>query len=311
MIRYKTLKIKLNSCGLIFKKKHFPKWNKTHAWVPTPIKLTKNVCRVFYAGRDKNNHSQIGSFDIDLRDPYKILKISKTPVLKTGKLGCFDDCAVIPSQVIYYNKRYYLFYVGWTQARRIPYIASIGLATSTSLSKKFVRYSEAPIIGRSIKDPIFTASCYIERNKKLFRIFYTSNQKWQIKNMVLYPKYLIKEGYSKNLIDWKFKKIIIKNKNNEIAITRPWIIKNKKNKLMLYSYGKMKNKKNNYKIGLAIFKNKKWRRIDSNLKLTNNIDTFDKLSKEYAASINFNGKDFVFYNGNNFGEEGIGLAIIN
>ena len=49
--------MKFISCGLIFKKKHFPKWNKTHAWVPTPIMISKNICKVFYAGRDKNKRS--------------------------------------------------------------------------------------------------------------------------------------------------------------------------------------------------------------------------------------------------------------
>ena len=72
--------------GLIFKKKHFPKWNKTHAWVPTPVILKKNICRVFYAGRDEKNLSKIGSFDINLSRPKKILNVSSSPVLSLGKI---------------------------------------------------------------------------------------------------------------------------------------------------------------------------------------------------------------------------------
>ena len=102
-----------------------------------------------------------------------------------------------------------MYYIGWTQGAKVPYIAALGLASSNSLNKKFKRISEAPVIGRSNNDPIFTASCYVQKFKNNFKIFYTSNLKWtNIKN-VLTPKYLIKEGLTKNLIDLKFKKIAI------------------------------------------------------------------------------------------------------
>ena len=91
--------MKWESQGLIFSKKNFPKWNITHAWVPTPIMIKKSICRVYYAGRNKNNMSQIGAFDIDLNNPKKIRKVFKKPLLELGKRGHFDDCAVIPSHI--------------------------------------------------------------------------------------------------------------------------------------------------------------------------------------------------------------------
>ena len=299
------------SYGLIFKKKHFPKWNKTHAWVPTPIMISKNVCKVFYAGRDKNNLSSIGSFDVDLRNPKKIFNIAKLPLLELGPLGHFDDCAVLPSQILKFKKKFYMYYIGWTQGAKVPYIAALGLASSNSLNKKFKRISEAPVIGRSNNDPIFTASCYVQKFKNNFKIFYTSNLKWTNIKSVLTPKYLIKEGLTKNLIDLKFKKIAIKHKNKyEIALTRPWLLKDKNKKLfMIYSYGQMKNKKNNYKIGLAYHKNGKWVRKDEDFKILNYKDNFDDKTQEYGATIFYKGKNYIFYNGNNFGEKGIGLAV--
>jgi hypothetical protein len=303
--------MKFISYGLIFKKKHFPKWNKTHAWVPTPIMISKNICKVFYAGRDKNNLSSIGSFEVDLRNPTKVLNVAKSPLLELGPLGHFDDCAVLPSQIIRFKKNFYMYYIGWTQGAKVPYIAALGLATSNSLNKKFKKVSEAPVIGRSKSDPIFTASCFVQKFKNYFKIFYTSNLKWtNIKN-VLIPKYLIKEGSTKNLIDLDFKKIAVKHKNKyEIALTRPWLLRNKYNKLvMIYSYGQIKNKKNNYKIGLAYNKNGNWIRRDGDIKILNFKDKFDNKTQEYGATIFYNGKNYIFYNGNNFGEKGIGLAI--
>ena len=66
--------------------------------------ISKNICKVFYVGRDKNNLSSIGSFEIDLRNPKRILNISKSPLLGLGSLGHFDDCAVLPSQIFKFKK---------------------------------------------------------------------------------------------------------------------------------------------------------------------------------------------------------------
>ena len=300
-----------NSLGLIFTKKHFPKWNKTHAWVPTPVILKKSICRVFYAGRDKSNFSQIGYFDVDLLKPKKILKVSKLPVFSLGKTGFFDDSAVIPSQIFYLKKKYYLFYVGWTQGKTVPYIASIGLACTNNLNNNFRRLNLVPFIGKSKFDPIFTASCFCLKEKKKFKLYYSSNTSWKIINKIPTPKYLIKEAYSKNFFDWKFKnKKIFLHKKKEIALTRPWVFKFKGQELMFYSYGKMKNKKNTYKIGIAKKTKFGWKRIDEKLNIKNKIDNFDDKTREYAATIRFADKTYVFYNGNNYGEKGIGLAII-
>tara|TARA_B110001452_G_scaffold264322_1_gene267149 strand:+ start:1501 stop:2418 length:918 start_codon:yes stop_codon:yes gene_type:complete len=303
--------MKFISHGLIFKKKHFPKWNKTHAWVPTPIMISKNICKVFYAGRDKNNLSSIGSFDVNLNNPTKILNIAQSPLLELGPLGYFDDCAVLPSQIFIHKKKFYLFYIGWTQGAKVPYMAALGLACSNSLNKKFKRISLAPIIGRSNIDPIFTASCFVQKYKKKFKTFYTSNLKWSNINNVLVPKYIIKEGFSKNLLDWKYKKIAINHKNkNEIALTRPWLLKDKNKKsVMIYSYGQMKNKKNNYEIGMAYNKNGNWIRRDKDIQILNYKDKFDDKTQEYGATVFYKGKNYIFYNGNNFGEKGIGLGI--
>ena len=71
----------------------------------------------------------------------------------------------------------------------------------------------------------------------------------------------------------------------------------------------MKNKKNNYEIGMAYNKNGNWIRKDKNIQILNYKDKFDDKTQEYGATVFYKGKNYIFYNGNNFGEKGIGLAI--
>ena len=291
------------SKGLIFNSSKLIKSIKSHAWVPTPHKISKGIYKIFYAGRDKFNHSNIYSFDFSL-DKKKILKYSKTPILKKGRLGCFDDCAVIPSHVLKINKKFYMYYIGWTKGGSVPYISSLGLAISKSLNGKFKRVSEAPILGRTDKEPIFVASCFVEKTKR-FKMYYTSNKHWRIsKNNNYIPRYNIKYATSKNGLSWETKSDIIKFKSlSEIAITRPWIIKINNKKIMFYSF-----RGRNYKIGMAVNYKNKWVRFDNKLIFKKSKDLSDNIMHEYGAVVSVNRKFFMFYNGNNYGEKGICLA---
>jgi hypothetical protein len=294
------------SLGIIFKPKLINSI-KSHSWVPTAYKYAEDKVRVFFAGRDRQNHSNIYAFNISLKKPYRIIKISKEPILKKGELGYFDDSAAIPSHVIKIKNEYYLYYVGWTQGVTVPYISSIGLAKSKNLFGKFKKINKSPIFGRTLNDPIFVASCFVEKVKNGYQMFYTSNTKWKKINGRLVPKYFIKLATSNNAIDWKFKSNIMKFKSkNEIAISRPWVISCKKKKYLFYSYrGK------NYQIGCAeVKRNNFLKRIDNNIRIKNYIDKFDNTMKEYASVIEYKNKLIMFYNGNNFGAEGIGIAEI-
>ena len=115
-----------------------------------------------------------------------------------------------------------MYYIGWTKGGSVPYISSLGLAISKSLNGKFKRVSEAPILGRTDKEPIFVASCFVEKTKR-FKMYYTSNKHWRIsKNNNYIPRYNIKYATSKNGLSWETKSDIIKFKSlSEIAITRP------------------------------------------------------------------------------------------
>ena len=81
--------------------------------LPTPLKIGKNLFRVFYSSRNKYNRSFITYTDIELKKEIKIIGHAKKPCLTPGQLGCFDDNGVTPSSVIKIKNKIYLYYVGW------------------------------------------------------------------------------------------------------------------------------------------------------------------------------------------------------
>ena len=85
--------------GLIFKPNTELWWSKSHAMIPTLMHLKGGHYKLLFWSKFKNQ-SHIGWFEIDLNNPTKILNASFEPVLKPGKLGCFDDNGVTPSCII-------------------------------------------------------------------------------------------------------------------------------------------------------------------------------------------------------------------
>ena len=89
--------IKWEKKGLIVSPKSFKlKWWKSFGMDPCSIHLKGDVYRIFFCGRDSKNVSNIGFVDYDL-SKFKVVKISKQPVLKPGSLGSFDDNGVTAS----------------------------------------------------------------------------------------------------------------------------------------------------------------------------------------------------------------------
>tara|TARA_Y100000768_G_C23986083_1_gene688920 strand:+ start:1386 stop:2294 length:909 start_codon:yes stop_codon:yes gene_type:complete len=298
--------IKFRKNGLIIGSKDIP-WVKNHLWVPTAYKLNRSKIIVFFAGRNFKNESDTGYFvyDINLN---KVTKISKKPVLSRGVLGMFDDSAVIPSHIIKIGRKYFMYYVGWTQGKKVPFFSSIGLAKSNSIYGPFKKIGKAPIIGKSNEDPFFVATCFVEKRKNLFEMYYTSNLGWSKNKKKAFPLYLIKRCTSKDGVKWKFNndRIINFASSDEVAITRPWIIEYNKKKVMFFSC-----KKKFYKM-YAAFKNRnKWTR-KFNISFTNSSEyKFDNKSQEYGSIIKMKQNYYMFYNGNDYGKKGIGLAISN
>ena len=297
MIKFRKKGIILNSDKV--------SWHKSYTWVPTAYKLNERQAVVFFARRDKNNESDTGYFIFDV-EKEKIIKISKKPILKRGPLGSFDDSAAIASQILKVDNKFYLYYVGWTRGIKVPYFSSIGLAISKNIFGPYKKISKAPIISKSKENPFFVATCFVKKEKK-FKMYLTSNLEWKkLKNSVV-PRYLIKASVSRDGINWQHSKknIINFESESEKAITRPWIINYQKKDIMFYSV-----KKKEYKIATSIFQKKKWvRKKIFEFTGSKKKSEFDSKSQEYASVLSFNNQLVMFYNGNNYGKDGIGYAV--
>ena len=309
-----------NKIGKIFDLDVNLGWNVSHTQMPTPV-LLKDKIRVFYSTRDCLNKTSSSFFDVSREDPRKILYVHDQPILEPGKIGHFDDCGAMASSAVIHNNQIYLYYIGWNVRNTVPFHNSIGLAISDVDSCVFSRYSEGPILDRGIHNPLFCTTPFVTKKENYWQMFYASGFKWATYDDSLESFYNIKVASSKDGINWVTSPNFIFDLNSsklEGAAVRPSIFNVKGENYMLYCKRSFTNYRgsdeSSYRFGLALFDNSAtncWKRIDHLFELDSDSPSiFDSDMLCYPATISVNGCQYLFYNGNSFGVDGIGLAIL-
>jgi predicted GH43/DUF377 family glycosyl hydrolase len=297
-------KISWKKHGLFIKPQKDRWWSLTHAMIPTPEELEGGIFRVYYSGRNDNNQSYITWADVDLNEPYKVKRYASTPTLSPGELGCFDDNGVTPSCLVNIGNKKYFYYIGWNPGSTVRMHLFGGLSISNNEGKTFNRWSRSPVIERCPSDPFLNTAPWVVKTEKNFRMYYVSGCGWRHKDL---PRYNIKMGTSTDGKNWKRDgHVCIDFKDDsENALARPYVIFDDGVWKMWFSH-----KGTAYRLGYAESEDGIiWHRRDEYASLNVSDTGWDSEMIEYAAIVTYKDQHFMFYNGNNYGYDGIGLAV--
>ena len=237
--------------------------------------------------------------------------------MELGRRGTFDDSGVMFSSVIEVDDKLYMYYSGWNQSTTTRYHNSIGLAISEDKGRTFYKYSDGPLMDRSIHNPIMVAGPYVIRRGLDFAdwiMYYLSCSEWIEGREKLEPIYDLHYALSIDGITWKILKDSTCIRGLNEAIAQPCVIEIKGKYYMWYSYRKTDdyrhNKNNSYRIGYAISNDGiEWTRHDELAGIDVSCAGWDSSMIEYPYVIKNNNKLLMFYNGNGFGQSGIGCAV--
>jgi hypothetical protein len=273
--------------------------------IPTPEAIGGGVFRIYYSGRNQQNQSHIAWADVSLDEPFRVLAYSDGPVLCPGPLGCFDDNGVTPSCVIDIgNGEKALYYIGWNPGSTVRMHLFGGLAISSDNGQTFQRWSNAPILERSRTDPYLNTAPWVVKAENEFRVYYVSGYEWIHKDL---PRYNIKIARSYDGKVWhRDGRVCIDFKDKtENALARPYVIFDDGIWKMWFGH-----KGDAYRLGYAESHDGfSWERRDDLAGVDVSPYGFDSEMTEYAAIVKNCGRYFMFYNGNNYGFDGIGLAV--
>ena len=290
--------------GLIIRPTGNHPWMITHGMLPIAEWRHDDVYRVYFSGRDGENRSHIGYAEVDIKDPYTLLSFSESPVLGLGSLGCFDDNGVSPSWMVDHNGRKYLYYIGWNKGATVRMHLFGGLAFSDDDGESFQRYSRVPILERTDREPYLNTAPCVLLDDGLWRMWYVSGVEWLHRDL---PRYNIKYAESSDGLSWDRRGTVCIDfaSSEENALARPCVRKEGNIYKMWFSH-----KGEAYRIGYAESKDGiAWERRDGEAGIGPSPSGWDSDMVEYTYVFEHSGVKYMLYNGNDYGRDGIGLAV--
>jgi hypothetical protein len=166
-------------------------WARHSFMTPTPWLRDGNSIRLFGGMRDDQGISRIGWVDVEAANPTQIIVKSVAPVLDVGAPGMFDDNGIILGDVLEVSEdELRLYYVGFQLVEKAKFLAFTGVAISRDRGDSFERYQQTPILDRCPDGTFIGALHSISRLPDgTYRAWISRGRGWQELEGRQYPKY--------------------------------------------------------------------------------------------------------------------------
>lgn len=290
--------------GRIFHNQGGAPWMVSHAANPVAEALSSTEVRVYFSVRDDHNRSHITCLDFNIAT-LQVVRPPERCLLYPGETGAFDDSGVSAGWLLRDQGELLLFYLGWNLGVTVPWRNSIGLARMSGRSGVFERVSIAPVLDRSDADPFSISYPCVMREGDQYRMWYGSNLAWGAaqESMAHVIKYT--EGTSPR--HWHPKgTIVIPLVGDDFAISKPCVVRDADGYRMWFSH-----RGERYRIGYAeSHDGVVWDRCDRDAGITVSDEGWDSEMICYPFVFDLSNARYMLYNGNRYGRDGFGLAVL-
>ena len=281
----------------------FP-WMASHAQTPFAEQIEGDLYCIYFTSRDAQNRSHIGWLELDITRPDRILRLGETPLVAPGAPGSFDDVGTMMSCVVRHGQTRYVYYIGWSLRKSVPYHLAIGLAsgpcdTSTPSLKKL----PGPVMERSPVDPLFCTSPSVLVEKERWRMWYVSGIGWPIVRGRVTPSYNIRYAESVDGVDWRRTGLVaLELLGEEVGFSRPCVVADGTAYVMWYS---VRGQDSLYRLGCARSDDGlAWTRDDGKAGLDVSVDGWDSEMIAYPHVFDHGSDRYMLYCGNGYGRTG-------
>jgi hypothetical protein len=304
--------VKWRKLGLLWVPSGVLPWARSHAMLPTPLRLTDGRIRVLLASADEHIVSRIGWVDLDPRDPRRVTAVAEEPVLGIGAPGAFDDNGVNPcSAVPMPDGSVRLYYVGYQLHRKIPYTLFTGLALGTAAGGAFARLQETPVLDRGPGEPFFRTAPHLRPAAQGhgWDMWYIGGGEFLQAEGRLQPRYSLRHVRSADGLTWPTAgQEVLAPEPDELGFGRPWIMAEPSGGYRLwYSVRSPRG----YLLGTAVSPDGlRWTRHDAEVGIAPTPGEWDGEMVCYASILDVGGERYMLYNGNGYGRTGVGLAVL-
>jgi len=284
-------------------------WSQQYAAIPTVRILNEDVLRVYYYSMDSEFNGRISYVDVSSSNPTDIIFRSEKVLLNIGTPSSFDDGGVCPLQFLQHENENWLYYLGVQRTTDVPYRYFAGVAKEQA-DGSFQRFQANPVLLPTKSEPDIRSAVSIVKEENLFRMWYVGASGWIEVNGKEVPTYRIHHAHSTDGLNWEVDQhdCIQFQNEDEFGFGRPWVMKTDFGFEMYYS---VRTKSMGYRLGYARSGDgHAWERKDSELNFSVGSEDWENESVCYPCVVDVNGKRYLFYNGNQNGKTGFGVAVL-
>jgi predicted GH43/DUF377 family glycosyl hydrolase len=312
---YKWLKM-----GRVFDPRTVEKrpWMKEFAQSPSVV-FFENHLRVYFCCRplpDANGmyKSYIGYVDFDKNNVSKIIRVSENPVVQHGGLGSFDEFGTYPVSAIRDGDEIRIYYSSFARCESVPFNAAVGVATSKDNGETFSKIGQGPVLSYSYNEPFVLGSPRIRKFNGKWYLWYVSGQKYVKAENRAEPVYKIRMAVSDDGLNWKKIGVNLLSdvlEENECQASPDVTFANGKYHMFFSFRYNLDFKKvgRGYRFGYAHSTDLlNWERDDMRAGMDVSAEGWDSETVSYGHLFMLKGDTFMFYQGNEMGRYGFGLA---
>ena len=288
-------------------------WARTHATLPTAMMLDEERIRVYVACLDEAKVGRIGYVDLAARDPRQVLAVAERPVLDVGAPGTFDDNGVNPLWLVEHEGRLYLYYVGWQLGTRVRYYLFCGLAVSADGGQSFARVSQAPLLDRTDGELFVRTAPCVRCEDGVWKMWYIGGDSWVEGRGKQLPRYGLRYLESDDPRRWRGPGRLVMDVRggDEHGFGRPFVVRdavaNGGRYRMWYS---VRTISAGYRLGYAESADGlEWQRMDEAVGIEPSAAGWDSEMVCYSFLQPTRYGTYLFYNGNDYGATGFGVAV--
>jgi hypothetical protein len=192
----------------------------------------------------------------------------------------------------------------------VRYFQFQGLAISRDGGESFQRYQQVPILDRSDAELLNRTSAFVRRASGVFSMWYVGGSQWERVGAKSLPVYDLRYAESEDGKRWPGRGSVCLqlNRPDEHAFGRPWVRETPEGFEMFFS---VRTHSKGYRLGYARSEDgKTWERLDAEVGIDVSSTGWDSEMIAYSAVVDLPAGTTMFYNGNNCGETGFGVALL-
>ena len=315
--------MKWTKLGLLFEPRRYSLPNGCTAFAQAPQALVfEDFVRIYFSTRSRDAGGQyvshVSFVDVD-RTLRRVIRTATDTVIPLGALGCFDEHGIFPMNVLRAGSAIHAFTCGWSRRMSVPVETAIGRAVSYDEGRTFARLGPGPVMAASPNEPFLVGDPFVLVRDGVWHMWYIYGTAWLENRSEPGPVrvYKIAHAHSDDGIVWRRDgtAIIADAIGPDECQALPTVFEcdNVWHMYFCYRYATdfRTNSRRGYRLGYARSSDLvTWKRDDGQAGIDVSTQGWDSEMLCYPHVFQCDREIYMLYNGNAFGREGFGAAVL-